>query len=389
MNFNDKKFHFKLYVEVFLFFLLTVGPFNPTIKMVTYVILFLVNFNYWKCIRYLTLFQFILIFSIIVPMVIDMRNAASIMDYSKSGFAYLIPFIFNIMYANKYELEDFLIIVERIAFFVTWVSIIGYIILLFYPTIFYKFPEINFYGSKVRTIIVYNIINDYSGNFLLRNCGIAFEPGAFQFVCNLGLAIYIKLNKDDISNKSFTIIRYIIYSIGVFSTKSTTGIIILILVFIFTVLTNLKKNRNNILLLVAPLLLYEIILNAVNYQKEKLDTGNFEIRFRNTLFVIKNYWWNFLGIGSTGYDKIYLVENMIGSYDAYTNIYLRFGLVFTLLFIFLNFKLLKLDKSIFIIIFLTLFTENIIGPITVILYYMAMKKEDFINESNVGVQSTK
>lgn len=388
MNYNDKKFNFKLYIEVFLFFLITVGPFNPTIKMFTYVILFLVNFNYWKCIRYLTLFQIFLILSIIIPMIIDMRNATSIMDYSKSGFAYLIPFIFNIMYANKYELDDFLIIVERIAFFVTCVSIIGYIILLFYPTIFYKFPEINFYGSKVRTIIVYNIIKDYSGNFLLRNCGIAFEPGAFQFVCNLGLAISIKLNKDNIINKSFTIIRYIIYSIGVLSTKSTTGIIILILIFIVTVLTNLKKNRNNMILLVAPLL-YEIILNSIKYQKEKLDTGNFELRFRNTLFVIKNYWWNFLGIGSTGYDNIYLFENMIGSYDAYTNIYLRFGLVFTLFFVFLNFKLLKLDKSIFIVVFLTLFTENLIGPITVILYYMVMKKENFINESNLGLQSTK
>lgn len=389
MNFNEEKIKIKLYIEVFMFFLMTVGPFNPIYKILVYVFLFILNFRYWKSMRFVNFFQILLILSIIFPMVLDIRNVSSVSEYSKAGFAYLIPFLFCIIFAKKYKLNEFLIITERVAFFVTCISLLGYLILLLYPNFFSKFPVITFYGRKVRSIIIFNLINDYSGNYLQRNCGIAFEPGAFQFVCNLGLAIYMKLSDIEVDNKFKITSRYIIYILGVLSTKSTTGIFILIIITTLTVITSKKKKINSFFILSSLILLYEFINSSIIYQKEKLETGNLELRFRNTLFVIKNYWWRIFGIGSTGYDKIYIKNNMIGSFDAYSNIYLRFGLLFTFIFILLNFKLLKIDKNIFIVIAVTLLTENLIGPITVILYYMTLKEEDFNNESNVGMQSTK
>lgn len=371
------------YLEIFLFFILTVGPLDPKYKIVVYIILIICNYKYWYSFKYISRFHVILFLSMIIPMILDISNVDSSTSYSKAGFAYLLPFIFCILYQKKYSGKVTLNKIEHVSFFISLISLLGYFIVVYFPNIIEHFPSIVFYGRNVKTILLYGAIRDYSGGFLLRNCGIAFEPGAFQFVSNLGLALFLMDLKEEQKSKFNIFFKSIIYILAVFTTKSTTGLVITACILA----EYMTKNKKSIFLFLVILVLFSgTIASTLDYQHEKMKSGNIDSRFGNTVYVIEKYGKNVMGVGSTGYDKLYSQDKKIGSWDTYSNLYLRFGLIFLILFLIMNLKLFRIDIKIFIVIFLTLLTESLIGPIIILLYYMALKvKGDKKYESFMGV----
>ena len=149
----------------------------------------------------------------------------------------------------------------------------------------------------------------------------------------------------------------------------------------------MTKNKKSIFLFLVILVLFSgTIASTLDYQHEKMKSGNIDSRFGNTVYLIEKYGKNVMGVGSTGYDKLYSQDKKIGSWDTYSNLYLRFGLIFLIIFLIMNLKLFRIDIKIFIVIFLTLLTESLIGPIIILLYYMALKvKGDKKYESFMGV----
>ena len=371
------------YIEIFVLLLITVAPFDPIYKMTIYVMLFVFNVSYWKVFVHIKPFVIILLFSMIIPMIIDFKNVDTETPYSLAVFSFIAPFILSLIYAKKYSVRDFIVTFENIAFFSSVCSLIGMFFVYFAPEIIMKFPQISYYGRNSYTIILFNAIPGYAENsLLLRNCGLAFEPGAFQFIPNLGLAILLN-GKEKISLQKCVKIGS--YVLAVILTKSTTGIVVLAAVFFL----NALKSKKNMLLTFLMLILFSgIFAESFQFQINKMKTGNMESRFGNSLFVIENYGYKILGIGSTGYDKIYKDEPRIGSWDVYTNMYLRFGLLFTVLFLILNFKLINLNVGICAVIMLTLLTESIAGPIVITLYYYALddkKGRGKVYENSMGV----
>lgn len=373
-------------IEIFAFFVLTVGPLDPIYKIIGYIILLLFNVKYLEQYRFITIVPLALIISMIIPMILDILNVDSTTSYSRAGFAYLLPFIFCLIYTKKYEEKEFLQMIEKVAFTISAISIIGYVIMIYAPAIIEQFPSVYFYGRRVYTILLFGAIRDYSGEFLMRNCGIAFEPGAFQFVCNLGFALYLSEGKQINNSIIKTIIRYIVYILAVMSTQSTTGLVILACILVI----NMVRNKKSIFFVFVIIAVFSSTIAATyTNQVEKLNSGNIESRFGNTIYVLKTYGDNIFGIGSTGYDKIYAYDNRIGSWDTYSNLYLRFGLPFLIIFIGMNIRLLKLNKSVFVVVTLTLLTESLVGPITIILYYLALQERGGNHyESIVDMQSS-
>lgn len=363
------------HIEIFIFYILTLGPLDPAYKILGYIILFLFNYKHLYLYKYISRVQLLLLFSMIFPMILDIRNVDATNSYSKASFAYLLPFIFCIIYTKKYEKKEFMRLVEKVSFVISTISLIGFLLVILFPAVIENFPTLVFYGRNVHTILLFGAIRDYSGGLLMRNCGIAFEPGAFQFVCNLGFSLYLADENCPKNSILKTGMRYIVYILAVVSTQSTTGLIILMCI----IAMNMLKNKKNFIYICIVIVFFSgILVSTYNAQLNKLDTGNFGSRFENSIYVLEEYGNNILGIGSTGYDKIYAQDSRVGSWDTYTNLYLRFGLLFSIIFLGMNLKLLKLNKEIFIVVILTLLTESLLGPITIILYYYALQKPKIV-----------
>ena len=362
---NNRERDLKKYIEIFFLIILSVGPFSPAVKIVIYCGVLLMSFKHVATLRKIKWLNFALICSMIIPMILDIRNVDSTTPYSLASFAFLAPFIFSLVYIQEFKKPEFLAKLEQIIFVLTIISIIGFLIVLFMPSIIERFPTVIYYGRRVNTIGIYGAIRDYTKvNFLLRNCGLAFEPGAFQFIPNLGLAILVSNNE---RNKDWRYwIKVFTYAIAVMSTYSTTGMVILSLLLLISSFSN---RRQFILMLLVVAILSSALLTSFQYQKEKLQSGNFEARFERTVYVFHNFSDNILGLGSTGYDKIYNENQMIGSWDTFTNMYLRFGLFFTFFLFFMCLRLCRISIYICITVMLTLLTESLIGPVVVMLFY--------------------
>ncbi len=370
---KSRKVFVKEYFELFLLLLITVGPFSPTIKIVLYMIILILNTDKIQALMKNRVFYLLIIISMIIPMVLDIRNIDSNTPYSKASFAYFAPFVLSLVYVKMFDRDEFLIKLEKTLFITSVISLIGFSLVMYAPYIIEKFPVIVYYGRNVKSILIFGAIRDYTSvSFLHRNCGIAFEPGAFQFVPNLGLAILIKF-KTNVKGTSYWI-RVVVYAITVITTYSTTGFAILILLLLYDNIIN--QNRKSLFITISIItLLGGILYSSYQYQIVKYETGNFSDRFANSIYVLNNYAHYIFGVGSTGYDKIYQLDKRIGSWDTFTNLYLRFGLLFTSILIYLNVKLRKISIPICITVILTLMSESIVGPIIVMLYYYSYETD--------------
>ena len=367
----NKRNHYILldYFEVFVLVLLTIGPIPSLYKVIVYAFIFIINIfrgtiNLNTGIsRNNMVIPGLLISSILVAMVIDIGNIGLGVPYSLSNFAYLIPFVFCLFYIKRFDLEYFLWLLEKVAFFLCICSLIGFSIQRFDQNIIYRLPSIFFYERRVYFSLFYNAILGWDG-LLMRNCGCAFEPGAFQFLLNLGLAIFLKQNKNTGFVKMF--IRLLFYALAIITTVSTTGLLIFVCVVL---LSCLKCKRYFFVCGVLFMMLYPFFLYTINGQIMKMENDNFESRFGNTFYVLNNYWQCFFGVGSTGYYNIYAANKNIGSWDLFSNLFLRFGYPFIFLFLLNVIKVRKISWPIFVVIFLSFFTESLIGPVSLLIMF--------------------
>ena len=152
----------KKYIEILLLIILTVGPFPPIVKKYIYFIVLFMNIRHIGTLRHIRLLYFIVIISMIIPMIIDIRNVDSTTPYAVSGFAFLAPFVFSIVYIKAFERNEFLSKLEKVIFFITIVSLIGYLLVLFMPSIIEQFPTVTYYGRRVKTIGLFGAIRDYT-----------------------------------------------------------------------------------------------------------------------------------------------------------------------------------------------------------------------------------
>lgn len=367
------KSNFKGYIEVFILLYMTVGPMTNVVKAVIYLVYFGLNIKQFLNIGQRKKF-YVLIGFMMLAMIWDIRNISEVSGYSFSSLLYTIPFLVGGIWSQKYEVNDFLNLLEKVAFFTIVCSYFGMFILYFSPRLIDYFPIINYYGREIRTIGIMNYIYNGDGtDWLTRSCGIAFEPGAYQFVGNIGLAIF--LMKNETMNKLKKCLKSMVYIGGILFTKSSTGIVILIVI---SGLFCLKSVKNLVLVLCMIFLLSMPLSQSLEDQIVKMETGNFKGRFSGSVYVLKEYFIGDrvleafpFGIGATGYNIQYEKNKQIGAWDMYTNFYLRYGFIVLGIFMSYLWRVKNIDWGIFFVLALTLLTEAIIGPILVILLYSA------------------
>ncbi len=207
-------------------------------------------------------------------------------------------------------------------------------------------------SSQGLNIIIYSIQPSISsmvhGVPIPRNCGYAWEPGAFAVF--ISLAIYINLFF--ITNDQGRRKRLWILVIALISTQSTTGYVILLLLLFFFLL----NKRVNTLVLLSPILIIIIgLLFSLPFMGEKiadvyrqvaeidliiensvtLGTSYAPGRFASFVIAFKDFLDNpILGLGSVNEQSwTYKLGASIGSISGIGNLLAQFGLIGFLFFI--------------------------------------------------------
>lgn len=308
-----KKSDFR-YIEIFLLILISVAPYiSVAVKLGLQVLLAAVNI---PCIGKISKAYYVSFVLMLVPSLIDISNVTGGNPYSGNNILYPISFLAGALIGSKYEKEDFLARLEKILYLLGILSLIGMSVYYIAPGMIARFPSYTFYTLTHRTIYFFNYI--YANGFLMvRNSGIAWEPGVFQVLMNLGLAISAA-GKEKIDYK-----RVAVYSAAVILTRSTTGLII----FMINLALLIRKRKIFILLLaLAAGVFSSEIYSVFSYQLSNKWIGSlaFDNRIIPTVNAFRYGILHPFGIGSTGYNAVYEQERL-GSFDSYTQILMRYG----------------------------------------------------------------
>lgn len=351
-------------LEILSIIIISFSPLIPnSIKIFIIIILIILNLKSMEYIekRNGILLSIIMIL-FLVGGLIDLSNISNLGNFSVLNFYFPLCFFVGFLISKKYNFHEYLSIIDKIVFLIAIFSLIGVLIYSFLPQLVSYLPNYRYYHTTHKTAYFFNILIP-DGNILQRNAGIAWEPGAFQFLVNLGMYAYLTVSK------KINILKITIYGLTVLTTSSTAGIFI----FIFITFKVLFKDKKLwFLILIFIFAFFDNIIDFLNYQSTYKLFGSYSFEKRlepllNVLEFSRNYFW---GLGNFGYDRIYLQYNL-GAYDSFGQIIIRYGypllttIIIILLFVAKNFSIL------FVIITITFFSQGIwYLPIVTSLYFM-------------------
>ncbi len=179
---------------------------------------------------------------------------------------FFVAFIYSGYYSFRYFIEKYI----KVIFFLSVFSLIIYFLALFLPELIMKLPKShNSVGIIAYDAIFSTIIID---GYLIRNQSIFWEPGAFQTYINLALIFNLFFFKENHIRNLF------VFGVALFTTYSTTGYIVgLVIIFAFlldSLSINSKKSHRRkismicviITLLIAGIIFYDSLPNNAKYQ---------------------------------------------------------------------------------------------------------------------------
>ena len=375
------------YIEVFIILLLSVGAVDDLPWSVISLAVIAYNIYIFKSCKYpysiLTVIAILLL-----SFIFDLYNLSAGVRISLAGFAFVIPFVFGGVIAKKYSYESFCRILENVIFFVCVVSLLGFAVLITAPQVIMSFPVITFGGRQVYTCGLFNAIHLTwnSGPLLSRNCGIGFEPGIFQFVPNLGIAIMADRRVKTLykRSKGNATIHLIVYIVTVLTTFSTTGAAVLavnLLLYFISKGISIKKILGSLVVLGIMGIPF---MSQLEYQVGKLSDGYFYRRFEPSIHIIKEYSGYIFGVGNVGFNRLEDNDPLVNGWDIFTNYFLRYGIVFIIVFIYLNLRLLKINMNLFFVVVLTALAESVRSYIPVVFFFYTYAMYSGTNNNNIA-----
>lgn len=228
---------------------------------------------------------------------------------------YYIPFcvFVGFLVSCYYSMNRFLYLLESMMFWMASISLVLFAFFMTFPDLVYSLPIYRFGDLEHRTIGFLNIL--FSDNFMMiRNTGFASEPGVFQMLLNL--ALYQNLR----NGRSLTF-HNAVYVTAIITGLSTAGLIIMSLLI---VAFSSKSARVGIAIIC--LAGGTFVQTVVAYQLENKLYGSsaFDKRYVPFTNAVELAIDNPTGIGSVEY-SLRLEQSDIGSFDAYTQTAMRYG----------------------------------------------------------------
>jgi hypothetical protein len=150
-----------------------------------------------------------------------------------------------------------------------------------------------------------------------RNAGFASEPGFFAFYLNLALAVHLR-------GAQQSIWRIAAYIFLVTTTLSTTGFIALAANLLFGFRSRYLPTVGIVMLLSLPV----TVPFFQSHVEERITSGvAFESRGLSSRAALDFVLDNPGGVGANEYDRLYRIDPTIGSFDAYTHMAIRYGIL--------------------------------------------------------------
>ena len=302
------------YFELFAIVFVSVSPLKSIpAEIVFLIVLIIANRRYLCCSRRLIL---LLAICFIVPTAIDMALHHAV-GFSPHSVVFPLYFTLGYVMSRKYRFEELWLRLEEIFIALAALSLFGFALQCFFPEIISGTIMYEMNGVSHRSILINNFL--YVGDYqVLRNCGIAWEPGVFQILLNLGLAYSIFNYR---GKKLFA--RVAIYGITIFTTKSTAGYVISLLLVITLII---KYRKYFWLIALGAICLWPFISSEIAYQFAYKTPGSdsFSARFVPAVNVFRNNFAKPFGEGNIGYELSYK-KDKLGSFDSYSQIFVRYG----------------------------------------------------------------
>lgn len=185
---------------------------------------------------------------------------------------YFIYFIIAWWLISYYKMNIF-IKYENIMYVLTIISLVFYVIhnsflggLLNEIILSFDMSE-NLFPEKNYASILFYSLRSFDDNYLfIRNQGFTWEPGPFS--CYIALAIFFNLIRNNL--KLIDKKKLIIFLIGIISTQSTTGFVMLFTIIIWLYLSNQKNKFIRSFGVSTLILVFVIIFNNISFLQEKI-----------------------------------------------------------------------------------------------------------------------
>ena len=313
----------------------------------------------------------ILVLNIILTMIIKS-------DYQLYNFSLLVFIFIGFVVSYVYEYKEFIKAFINIMIFISMYSLIT--TYLFKPLIIHT-------GINFPTII--NSVNNVFYNFIfsfaltaesyIRNFGFFREPGVYQVFIILALIFLIFVKNINIKCKT-KIIYTLIFTVTILSTFSTTGIILLALLFITYIVKLIrdgKMNRKGFIIITTIAIICSLILTllyniipsfreTLRFSIEKIFTPNESLSARQESIIVplKLY----LNSPIFGQKYIDVVEAIDHNTNTTINMFAIYGLLTGVIHVILIYFLIKKMKQsrilsflIFIMYIVAINTQLLIG----------------------------
>lgn len=281
------------------------------------------------------------------------------------AFNFILKIFLGALVVNQLQ-SHFTTVLFKVVTVLTIISLFGYLLINIF--------HLPIWGYKLDNTQTSYFLYSISNGHLMQNDGMFWEPGAFAGVLTLTLVLNFP-NLDLIWKNDKTSILIIL--LGILSTQSTTGYITTFVIFVF----KFWKVKNKFIAVVV--ILFSIFIGKYLYEnteflREKIDHQFEETKFQdkteysNTRFGSVVFDWHYIqkhpiiGNGfheSTRYaDHIHLQQltkmgENLGSGNGFSNFLASMGIPFMIGYfaiIFVNFKKVRLDFSIIVVLIVLL-----------------------------------
>lgn len=329
----------------------------------------------------------ILISSMAVSSLFDVRNATPSVPYSILNAYFPICITYGFVFSSFYKLDELLHYIGNIAFVAACFSLLGMFVIIFAPQVIPYLPNYTYGGYTHKTAIVFNVL--FADGFLIiRNAGFAREPGIFQLLLNLGV-LY-----ESGKGGRFQLLKLIVLGLAIVLTQSTIGLIIYALIML-KVMKDVPEAKY--IVAVVLIIFSSQLFDMVDYQlsNKLVGSDSFDARFDPMLRALSAGISNPLGLGNTGYASVYEASG-VGSFDSFTQVLMRYGYVpFTIILV-LYLGLANSNLFLFLAVFLTSLTQTIwFEPLFITLLFIPLSRGAsnlrerlrIHNAVNVGEQS--
>jgi len=262
-------------------------------------------------------------------------------DLRNGSFLFLYTLFTAALFSLRVDFQNFGSVYVRLLYFFSVISLIAYVINLIIPEIFNFFPTIQNYGGISFKFFLFGSV--FEGFNFARNLSVFREPGIFAI--HLCFSLILQLFGNMFVNRKFLIVTII----ALFTTLSTTGILVLGLMILFYI----YRSRNLVSIFYSTLLFVGLILLVIYFPQlfesvfSKLDSNSRDYAssfsrlasFYIPLEIIKENL--FLGVGLGAFVDLYAMKSreLYGVYlsadSAATNTFLNIASVYGIAALFL------------------------------------------------------